>query len=219
MQETSTTDSNEPPVRARRGPRARVWLFALAGCVIAIGLALRSYLERTAAPIDGAALPVPVRNAPFIVTRPELVERILELAAPAKDDVLYDLGCGDGRIVIAAAKKYGCRGVGFDIDPERIAESRANAQAGGVEDLTTFDERDIFTLDLSQADVVVLYLLPRLNARLVPQLLHLKPGARIVSHDFDLPGYPPDERVTVPSPDGSPDHVLYLWTAPLKPQP
>jgi ribosomal protein L11 methylase PrmA len=139
---------------------------------------------------------------------------MLELAKVKKGDVVYDLGCGDGRIVVTAAKKYGCKAVGFDIDPERIKESRENVKKNKVEDLVQIRQKDIFTLDLSKANVVTLYLLPRLNVKLIPQLEKMKPGSRIVSHAFDMAGVKPDttETVTV---DGS-EHTIYLWTVPLK---
>jgi len=127
-----------------------------------------------------------------------------------KDDVVYDLGCGDGRIVVTAAKRYGCRAYGFDVDPQRIKESKENVEKNGVGDLATIQQKDVFTLDLSKASVVTLYLLPSLNVKLIPQLERLKPGCRIVSHDFDMRGVVPDK---VLDEDG---HILYLWTTPLK---
>jgi ribosomal protein L11 methylase PrmA len=152
----------------------------------------------------------------FLPTPPEVVEKMLELAQVKKGDLVYDLGCGDGRIVIAAAKKYGCRAVGYDIDPNRVRESRKNVDANNVGDLVRIEQADIFTLDLSKADVITLYLLPDLNVKLIPQLEKLKPGSRIVSHDFDMKGVTPDKVVTVNSDSGSGEHTVYLWTTPLK---
>jgi cyclopropane fatty-acyl-phospholipid synthase-like methyltransferase len=152
----------------------------------------------------------------FLPTPPEVVEKMLELAQVKKGDLVYDLGCGDGRIVIAAAKKYGCRAVGYDIDPNRVRESRKNVDANNVGDLVSIEQADIFTLDLSKADVITLYLLPDLNVKLIPQLEKLKPGSRIVSHDFDMKGVTPDKVVTVNSDSGSGEHTVYLWTTPLK---
>ena len=150
------------------------------------------------------------------VPTPELVvDKMLELARVKADDVLYDLGSGDGRIVIAAAKRYGVKAWGFDIDPARVAEARANAIAAEVDHLVTIEEKDIFTLDLSPASVVTLYLLPELNVRLIPQLEKLKPGSRIVSHDFDMKGIPPLEHVTVRLPRSRTRHEVFLWHAPL----
>lgn len=152
----------------------------------------------------------------FVPTPPEVVDKMLEMAQVKKDDLVYDLGCGDGRIVIAAARKYGCKAVGYDIDPKRVKESRENVDANNVGDLVTIEQKDIFTLDLSKADVVTLYLLPDLNVKLIPQLEKLKPGSRIVSHDFDMRGIKPDKMVKM-TPSGSyVDHKIYLWTTPLK---
>ena len=140
---------------------------------------------------------------------------MLELAHVTRDDVVYDLGCGDGRIVVTAAKRYGCRAYGFDVDPRRIQESKDNVEENGVGDLVTIEQKDIFTLDLSPASVVTLYLLPSLNVKLIPQLEKLRPGARIVSHDFDMRGVKPDQVVEV-NRDGGYGHMIYLWTTPLK---
>jgi len=151
----------------------------------------------------------------FVPTPQEVVDKMLELAQVTKDDVVYDLGCGDGRIVVTAAKKFGCRAFGFDVDPQRIQESKENVEKNGVGNLVTIEQKDIFTLDLSKANVVTLYLLPSLNVKLIPQLEKLKPGCRIVSHDFDMRGVTPDKVVTVDG-DGGYGHTVYLWTTPLK---
>jgi hypothetical protein len=151
----------------------------------------------------------------FVPTPPEVVDKMLELAQVSKDDLVYDLGCGDGRIVVTAAKRFGCRACGFDIDPQRIKESNENVEKNGVGNLVTIEQKDIFTLDLSNVDVVTLYLLPTLNVRLIPQLEKLKPGSRIVSHDFDMRGVTPDQVVKVTSSNGA-EHSVYLWTTPLK---
>lgn len=169
----------------------------------------------TNAGLDTSPLPRAEVNAPFIRTPEEIVDQMLALANPKPDELLYDLGCGDGRIVIAAAKRYGCRAVGFDIDPQRVEEARENVRRSGLEKQVTVVEQDIFALDLRPADVVTLYLLPRLNARLVPQLRELHPGARIVSHDFDLPKIKPDRSLVVIEKPRDVEHTLYLWTAPL----
>ncbi len=164
-----------------------------------------------------AAEPTPVSKRPdviFVPTPPEVVAKMLELAQPAKDDIVYDLGCGDGRIVVAAAK-LGCKAYGFDVDPQRIKESKESVEKAGVGNLATIEQKDIFTLDLSKANVITLYLLPSLNVKLVPQLEKLKPGCRIVSHDFDMKGVTPDKVVQVTSASGY-EHTVYLWTTPLK---
>jgi precorrin-6B methylase 2 len=152
----------------------------------------------------------------FVPTPQEVVEKMLELAKVTKKDLVYDLGCGDGRIVVTAAKKYGCKAVGFDVDPQRIKESQENVTKNKMEKLVTIQEKDIFKLDLSKANVITLYLLPSLNVKLIPQLEKLKPGSRIVSHDFNMRGVTPDKVVTVKSKEDEREHTVYLWTAPLK---
>ena len=140
---------------------------------------------------------------------------MLKMAQVKKSDVVYDLGCGDGRIVVTAAKRYGARAYGFDIDPQRVTEAKANVKAAGVEDLVTIEQKDIFTLDLSPASVVTLYLLPKLNVRLIPQLEKLSAGSRIVSHDFNMEGVKPLQVVTMRPAGESEDHHVYLWKTPL----
>ena len=152
----------------------------------------------------------------FVSTPQEVVDKMLELAEVKKTDVVYDLGCGDGRIVVTAAKKFGCRAMGFDIDPKRIGESLENVKKNQVEDLVKIEKQDIFKLDLSPANVVTLYLLPELNVKLIPQLEKLEPGSRIVSHDFRMRGVKPDQTVEVKSDKGSRTHKVFLWTTPLK---
>ncbi|MER3414828.1 MAG: hypothetical protein C4297_01250 [Gemmataceae bacterium] len=153
----------------------------------------------------------------YVPTPQPVVDKMLEIAKVTKDDIVYDLGCGDGRIVVTAAKKYGCKAKGFDIDPERVKESLDNVKKNGVEKLVTIEQKDIFTLDLSEATVVTLYLLPSLNVKLIPQLKKLKPGARIVSHDFDMRGVKPDKVINFTPPgEGQREHTIYLWTVPLK---
>jgi len=138
----------------------------------------------------------------FVPTPQEVVDKMLELAQVKKEDLVYDLGCGDGRIVVTAALKYGCKAKGFDIDPQRIKESLENVAKKNVADLVTIEQTDIFTLDLSDANVITLYLLPSLNVKLIPQLEKLKPGSRIVSHDFDMRGVEPDKVVEMNISDG-----------------
>jgi SAM-dependent methyltransferase len=136
--------------------------------------------------------------------------------APTPQDVVdYDLGCGDGRIVVTAAKRYGCRAVGYDVDPQRIEESLANVEKNNVDALVGIKQEDIFQLDLSKADVVTLYLLPSMNVKLIPQLKKLKPGSRIVSHDFSIKGVQPDKFVKVVSEEDGREHFIYLWKTPL----
>ncbi len=151
----------------------------------------------------------------FVPTPQEVVDKMLDMAAVKKEDLVYDLGCGDGRIVVTAAKKYGCKAVGFDIDPRRIEDSLENVKKNGVADLVSIEKKDIFTLDLSKASVVTLYLLPKLNVKLVPQLQKLKPGSRIVSHNYDIEGFKPKEEASVRASDGV-EHRIYLWVVPLE---
>jgi SAM-dependent methyltransferase len=151
-------------------------------------------------------------DVPYVPTPQTVVDAMLSLAAVKKDDVVYDLGCGDGRIVITAAKKYGARGVGIDIDPERIKEANANAKLAGVNDRVKFVEQDLFKTDFNEASVVTLYLLPDINLRLRPKLLsELKPGTRVVSHAFDMGDWKPDKTETV---DG--DRRVFFWIIPEK---
>jgi SAM-dependent methyltransferase len=157
----------------------------------------------------------------FVPTPQAVVEKMLEMAKVTKKDLVYDLGCGDGRIPLTAARKYGCKAKGFDINPERIKDSMANwkKEKKEVQDLVKIERKDIFKLDISDANVITLYLLPTLNVKLVPQLKKLKPGSRIVSHAFDMRGYKPDKRetVTVKDDDGNERPFdIYLWTIPLK---
>jgi ribosomal protein L11 methylase PrmA len=140
---------------------------------------------------------------------------MLELAQVKKGDLLYDLGCGDGRIVVTAAKRYGCRAVGYDIDPDRVKESLQNVEKNNVGHLVTIEQKDIFTLDLSKANVITLYLLPSLNVKLFPQLEKLKPGSRILSHEFRMRGVKPDKVVKLHSDYDDQEHKIYFWTTPL----
>jgi SAM-dependent methyltransferase len=160
------------------------------------------------------AEPQRVPDVVYVPTPQPVVDKMLELARVKKGDVVYDLGCGDGRIVVTAAKRYGVRAYGFDVDPNRIAEARENVKNNRVEHLVTIEQKDIFDLDLGPASVVTLYLLPRLNVRLIPQLEKLKPGSRIVSHDFDMKGVEPSTHLAVAA--GDRNHGVYLWTTPLK---
>jgi SAM-dependent methyltransferase len=150
-------------------------------------------------------------DVPYVPTPDAIVQSMLKLANVQKSDIVYDLGCGDGRIVIAAAKQYGAHGVGVDINPERIREARLNAQQAGVQDLVKFVEGDLFEADIKDASVVTLYLLPSVNLKLRPKLMaDLKPGTRVVSHAFDMGDWKAEKRDEV---DGRP---VYFWTIPEK---
>lgn len=140
---------------------------------------------------------------------PEIVKRMLEMAEVRKGDIVYDLGCGDGRIVVTAAKEFGARGVGIDIDPQRIAEAEANAKAAGVTKLVRFRNEDLFEAEFKEATVVTLYLWPWINLKLKPRLLaELKPGTRIVSHYHDMGDWPPEKEMEVEG------HRIYFWRVP-----
>jgi cyclopropane fatty-acyl-phospholipid synthase-like methyltransferase len=154
---------------------------------------------------------------PFVPTPMEVVDRMLELAEVKKGDVIYDLGSGDGRIVIRAAKKYGARGVGIEMDSTLLAKARQAARADGVDHLVEFHAEDALKADLSKATVVTLYMLPWFNEAMKPSFKkYLKPGARIVAHDFGIEGWEPDKTIKLPEPEIKNGgykhyHLLYLW--------
>lgn len=154
---------------------------------------------------------VPERlDVPYVPTPDEIVEAMIRMAGITERDVVYDLGCGDGRIIITACSKTGARGVGVDIDPERIAESRRNAREAKVEDKVTFIQQDFFKTDFSEATVLALYLLPEINVKLRPRVLNeLKPGTRIVSHNYSMGDWLPDIVRHIDS-----RHSVYVWTVP-----
>jgi SAM-dependent methyltransferase len=148
------------------------------------------------------------KDVPYVPTPPAVVESMLKLGEVQKGDILYDLGCGDGRIVVTAAQKFGiARGTGIDIDPDRIKEAQENARQAGVTDRVRFIEKNLFDADFHDATVVTLYLLPDVNLKLRPKLLKdLKVGSRIVSHQFDMGEWQPDKKVDIDW------RVVYLWT-------
>jgi SAM-dependent methyltransferase len=179
----------------------------------ALGLAGAAGLARAAE----HRLPLLAQAAPrsrtpdviFVPTPNDVVNKMLELAQVTAKDVVYDLGCGDGRIVITAAQRYGCRGVGIDIDPERIREATENVQKGKVADKVKFIQGDLFEADISEATVVTLYLLTELNLKLRPKLMKdLRPGTRVVSHAFSMGDWKPERTETV---NGA---SVYLWRIP-----
>jgi len=157
-------------------------------------------------------------DVPYIPTTETAVKAMLELAAVKSSDIVYDLGCGDGRIVIAAARSYGARGVGIDIDPALIREAKQNARQAGVERRVEFREQDLFLANFREATVVTLFLLPAINKRLLPQLEALKPGTRIVSNTFEIGDWKPVREIVVK--DDPADnyyfgsHRLFLWIVP-----
>jgi SAM-dependent methyltransferase len=181
-------------------------------------LAVLAVLASAAPPAARAQQPSP-SLAPYVPTPHDVVDRMLTLAQVTKADTVYDLGCGDGRIVITAAQKYGAHGVGVDIDPQRIAEATANAKQAGVDQLVQFKLQDARTVDLSPASVVTLYLLSASNLKLRPKLTHeLKPGARIVSHQFTMGDWEPAKKDTFADANGM-TRTLYLWVADGQPRP
>jgi hypothetical protein len=154
-------------------------------------------------------------DVPYVPTHESLVEEMLNMAKVGGNDTLYDLGSGDGRIVITAAKKFGTRGIGFDIDPDRVSEARENARRAGVTDRVRFEQQDIFTAKIADATVITMYLLPDVNMRLRPKLLsELKPGTRIVSHNYDLGDWQPVQRKEMDV--SGINHTLYLWIVPQR---
>jgi tRNA G37 N-methylase Trm5 len=154
----------------------------------------------------------------YVPTPVEVIDKMFELADIRPGEIVYDLGCGDGRIPVMAAKKFGVRSFGFDINPVRVRESLENVKKNRVENLVTIKQQDIFELDLSKADVITLYLLPRLNVKLIPQLDKLKPGCRIVSHDFNMEGVRPKREISFRPTTGDSvrEHRVYLWVTPLE---
>ena len=176
--------------------------------VIAIGLAASlcscTTFAQTARPATEPRRP----DVHYVPTPDIVVEAMLDVANVSATDVLYDLGSGDGRIPITAAKKFGARGLGIDIDPERIKEANENLKNSGVGDKVRFVQGDLFQQDLSEATVITLYLLPELNLKLRPTLLKLKPGTRIVSHDFDMGDWKPEKTLKVGR------GTVYYWTVP-----
>lgn len=174
------------------------WLSALAGAALLAGT------------VSAQNAPSRTPDVIFVPTPQEVVDAMLDVAKVGPNDVLYDLGSGNGIIPVTAAKRFGTRGVGFDIDPQRIEEANANAKENGVTDKVKFIQADLFEQDLSEATVISLYLLNSLNLKLRPKLLALKPGTRIVSHAFDMGDWKPDQTVNV---DG---RMVYFWTVPEK---
>jgi SAM-dependent methyltransferase len=149
----------------------------------------------------------------YVPTPHKVVGEMLQLLAVKPSDIVYDLGCGDGRVVITAAKRYKARGVGIDIDPQRIRESRANARRAGVANRVKFLQQDLFETDIREASVIALYLLPDLNRKLRPKLLSaLRPGTRVASHDFDMGNWHPDKVIYVNGP--AYEHTVYYWVIP-----
>ena len=183
-----------------------------------LGTCLFSALSAVASEPAVGERPKRTPDSVFVPTPDDIVAKMLEVAGVTKDDVIYDPGCGDGRIVIAAAKKYGCRGVGIELSPKLVRDARASAVRNQVERLVRILEEDIYAVDMSEATVVTLYLLPGMNVKLIPQLQKLKPGARIVAHDYGVQDRveEPATKITINSREDAVEHYIYLGTAPLK---
>ncbi len=152
----------------------------------------------------------------FVPTPHDVVEKMLALAEVKADETVCDLGSGDGRILITAAKEYGARAVGYEIDADLVETSRRKAKEQGVDHLVTIEEKDFFTADFSESQVVTLYLTLEVVAQLVPRLRKLKAGARIVAHAHPIPGVRPDRVVRMVSPEDNAEHTIYIWTTPFK---
>jgi SAM-dependent methyltransferase len=179
--------------------------------VLSLGAGLRAHSIAPA----GQEMRAP--DVVYVGTPYDVVSAMLKMAQIKKSDLVYDLGCGDGRMLVLAAKKYGCRGFGYDIDPERVAAAEKNVRQNGVENLVKIVLADMFTVDFSGADVLPLYLLPELNDRLLPQFEKLKPGSRLVLHDYSIEGIKPDRTIQVISNEDNASHTIYFYTTPLKP--
>jgi hypothetical protein len=192
----------------------KYWMLPVAAAALVGGVATAAPPAApppTAEKPPAAARPSRTPDVVYVPTKQPTVDAMLKLAGVRPGDVLYDLGSGDGRIPITAAQKFGVRAVGIDIDPQRISEARAKAEAAGVSSLVTFRNEDLFKADFRDATVVTLYLLPTLNLKLKPRLLkELKPGTRIVSHDFDMGDWQPEQTVKVGF------DTIYLWRVPAR---
>jgi predicted O-methyltransferase YrrM len=178
---------------------------------VLLPLLLLTLVAAPAAAQQAAQAPLRSPDVIFVPTPQEVVDAMLKLAKVGPNDVVYDLGSGDGRIPITAAKTYGARGVGIDIDPQRIREATENLKQAGVGDKVKFLNQDLFTTPIGEATVVTMYLLPTLNVKVLPKLnAELKPGTRVVSHAFDIEGYPPQQTINVNG------RTVYMWTVPIK---
>jgi SAM-dependent methyltransferase len=202
----------------RMPDRRDFWRAAGVGALMLISAATLTWgLGGGPAVVDALAALIG-RKKPDVIYAPTpqaVVERMLELAEVKHGDVVYDLGSGDGRVVVTAAKRYGVKAVGFEIDPALVAEARENARKNGVSDLVTIAQDDLFKADLSAATVITMYLGPALNARMMPRLAKLRPGTRIVSHDFPMKGARPKvAEVVEKAPMKGKPRMIYLWVVP-----
>ena len=187
--------------------RTRLPILAIAAAVCFTGFAVEAFCSESK---EDSAIHVPTPH--------DVVAQMLKVARLTRDDLVYDLGCGDGRIVVAAASRYGCRAIGYEIDSRKVRQSKNNVMKMGVESLVRIEKKDIFTLDLRPATVVTLFLLPEMNDRLVPQLQKLKSGSRIVCHEFPIDGMQHDKKITITSKTDGVPRDIYLYVAPLRKQ-
>ncbi len=167
----------------------------------------------------GAKAPRRKPDVGYYPTTQDVVEHMLVLAKVTKDDHVCDLGCGDGRFVLTAAQKYGCRATGYELDPKLVEKGQQAIRDAKLETRARIIEQDIFTVDVSDVTVMMLFLLPNMNERLVPQLQKMKAGSRVMAHEFDIPGYVPDRELVWVSGQDNSEHVIYTYTIPLKKKP
>lgn len=194
-----------------------VRLFVASVSLLSVQCAPRSN-EREVTSASEPAKPLRKPDVPYEPSSSESILAMIRLAKPGPEDVVYDLGCGDGRVVIEAIQQSGAHGVCVDIDPERIREARANAERAGVAARVTFRTEDLFETELRDASIVMLFLWPEINLRLLPRLLReLRPGTRIVSNMHDMGDFPPEQVIQVRSPKSGVDRGVYLWRVPVKP--
>jgi len=189
----------------------RIWIVTAAGALVLCAGACTDP-DAPGRPQTAARVP----DSVYVGTPYDIISRMLKLAQVKETDLVYDLGCGDGRMIVLAAQKYGCRGAGFDIDPERVAASRDNVRRNRAGRLVRIEQADLFELDFSAADVLSLYLLPTINQALLPKFERLKPGTRLVFHNYGLEGIEPDQRIDITSQEDGAAHTLYLYTTPLR---
>lgn len=182
---------------------------AMSGLLAACSLAAR-------AADDASSAPSRTPDCVYVGTPQDVVYRMIELAEIRKGDLVCDPGCGDGRLLITAARRHDCRGVGYEIDPKLAAEARQIARQRGVDRAVRFEEQDIFTADYSRFDVIVAYLLPEMITRLAPSFDKLKPGSRIVAHDYPMDEITPERVVTMTSNEDNVQHTIYIYRTPLK---
>ena len=188
----------------------RQWLITAAVLLVLIGTPLNAEENRE----EPKWIQTP--DVVYVGTPYDVVSEMLRMAQINKDDLVVDLGCGDARMLVLAAQKYGSHGIGYEIDPDMVWASRRNVEKNNVADLVRIIQADIFTVDISEADVLPIYLLPEMNLKLVPQLETLKPGSRLVFHNYDLEGFVPDRKVEIISNEDNSTHRLWLHTIPLK---